>query len=95
MNFEVSASGSGCCSVERCVFFYERNLKESISTINEKIRKLKPEYQEAESVFRKTMTWMKFTIFKISIRNNTNRIKEKIAETHRKKLDKLLVDKAV
>ena len=74
---------------------HERNLKESISTINEKIRKLKPEYQEAESDFRKTLTWMKFTIFKISIRNNTNRMKEKIAETHRKKLDKLLVDKAV
>ena len=35
---------------------HERNLKESISTINEKIRKLKPEYQEAESDFRKTLT---------------------------------------
>ena len=38
---------------------------------------------------------MKFNIFKISIQHNTNRMKEKIVATHQKKLDKLLVDKAV
>ena len=38
---------------------------------------------------------MKFTIFRISIRNNTNLLRKKIVETHQKKMDKLLVDKAV
>ena len=74
---------------------HERNLKASITTMNEKIRNLRPEYLKAEADFRKTITWMKYTIFRISIRNNTNLLRTKIVETHQRKMDKLLVDKAV
>ena len=74
---------------------HKRNLGQSIAEMSSKIRSLKAETQGTDTALRSALTWMKYSIFRISIRRNTEKIKENIILRHQKKLDRLLVEKAM
>ena len=74
---------------------HDRNLNQSIKDMNQKIRTLRPECQRTDMELQSALTWMKYKIFTFSIRRNTDRLQEKILLKHQKKLDRLLVNKAV
>ena len=74
---------------------HKRNLGQSITEMTSKIRSLKAETEGKDIALRSALTWMKYCIFRISIRRNTEKIKEKVIQRHQKKLEKLLIEKAM
>ena len=75
--------------------YHERNLKQSITEMNEKLRNLRKENISMDSALGTALKWMKYKIFKISIDRYINRTREKVKQRHEKKLDRLLVNKAL
>ena len=74
---------------------HQRNLKRSITEINEKLPELRNQNDNIDSSLKNALTWMKFNVFKISIRRLIDREREKVKERHNKKLDKLRVESAM
>ena len=77
------------------IHHHKRNLGQSITEMTSKIRSLKSETEGTDSALRSALTWMKYCIFQISIRRNTDKMREKVMQRHQKKLDRLLVEKAM
>ena len=75
--------------------YYERNLRKSIAEKNDYLRTLRKENDRMNTDFRNSFTWMKYTIFKLSIKRLLEKEKAKTIERHNKKLDKLIVKKAL
>ena len=66
-----------------------------LSLILLKIRELKKENDGLDSKMKSALTWMKYMIFKISISRYIDRTREKVKMKHDKKLDRLLVKRAM
>merc|ERR1712243_331412 len=74
---------------------HQRNLKRSITEMNEKLRNLRKQNDNMDSSLKNALTWMKFNVFKISIRRLIDSDREKVKDRHNKKLDKLRVENAM
>ena len=75
--------------------YHARNLKQSITEMSEKLRNLKKESETIDANLKNSLTWMKYNVFKISIKRLINNEQEKVKERHDKKFDKLIVEKAL
>ena len=74
---------------------HQRNLKSSITEMNEKLRNLRRQNDNIDSSLKNALTWMKYHVFKISIRRLIENERMKVKDRHDKKLDKLRVESAV
>ena len=74
---------------------HQRNLKHSITEMNEKVRNLKKQNDEMDSSLKNALTWMKYNVFKISIRRLIDSERLKVRKRHEKKFDKLKMESAV
>ena len=63
--------------------------------MNEKIRNLRKENGTMDLNLKNSLTWMKYNVFKFSIRRLVDNARVKIKQRHDKKLDKLIVEKAL
>ena len=75
--------------------YHERNLKQSITEMNEKLRNLRKDNATMDDNLKKSLTWMKYNVFKFSIRRLLSNEREKVNERHERKFDKLIVEKAL
>ena len=75
--------------------YHERNLSQNITDINQKLRSLKKDNEKMDLDLRNSLTWMKYMVFKFSIKRLIDNDREKVRKRHEKKLDKLIVDKAL
>ena len=72
--------------------YYERNLHKSITEKNDYLRTLRKDNDRMDTEFKKSFTWMKYMIFKLSINRLMEKEKARVTE---KKLDKMIVKKAM
>ena len=74
--------------------YYERNLQKMISDERKQINLLRKEGIKINDDFKNSLTWMKYTVFKISINRLIQKEKDMIIKRHQAKLDKLIISKA-
>ena len=74
---------------------HERNLSQSIEDMNSKLRNLRKDNDTMELNLRNSLRWMKCQVFKYSIKRLIDNDREKVKKRHEKKLDKLIVEKAL
>ena len=60
--------------------YHARNLKQSITEMSEKLRNLKKESETIDANLKNSLTWMKYNVFKISIKRLINNEQEKVKE---------------
>ena len=63
--------------------------------MNEKLRDLRKENDNMDTSLKTSLTWMKYNIFKISIRRLIDGAREKVRQRHEKKYERLIVEKAL
>ena len=79
-------------SAENCAKF---TAVKSITEKNDYLRTLRKENDRMDTEFKKSFTWMKYMIFKLSINRLMEKEKARVTERHEKKLDKMIVKKAM